>query len=322
MGVDHPGLPMSLEELLRVVRREAVATLQHASIGRSGLRFYDAGYALFQGGGGIQIDDGGYIVINGDMTGIGRIDWTGPSIFRGTVNVTGNSAFGGTLDILGVTRLANDLIVDPSGQISIGPILIDRNGSCGGRIVSSGTLLLEAATAVVLGAPTTVQGSLTSVGLVTGTSMQSLSNINALGNIVALGDIGGGTKSFWIDHPTKPGKQLRHGSLEGPEHGVYYRGVVEFDAAGEAVFELPGYFTALVLAAEVPTVQVTPVGRPFMVGAENVADGRVTVYGDPGREAHVTVTAARELFDVEPDKVPFEPVASEWAPPADGEEPS
>jgi hypothetical protein len=32
------------------------------------------------------------------------------------------------------------------------------------------------------------------------------------------------SKSFWINNPKKNGYKLRHGSLEGPENGVYYRG--------------------------------------------------------------------------------------------------
>jgi len=50
------------------------------------------------------------------------------------------------------------------------------------------------------------------------------------------------TKSFVIDHPTKPGMKLRYGSLEGPENGVYVRGRLQ---AG-SVIELPDYWTGLV----------------------------------------------------------------------------
>jgi hypothetical protein len=32
------------------------------------------------------------------------------------------------------------------------------------------------------------------------------------------------SKSFDIPHPTKEGFRLRYGVLEGPEHGVYFRG--------------------------------------------------------------------------------------------------
>lgn len=319
MGVNHLGPGSQAQEFQRLwqaIRAVAKTTLQNGAIGRAGLRIYDGGWLLIENGG---LDIEGTANVSGLLTGNGTFDWWGPSVIRGTLNVTGNSAFGGTMAILGLTTLANDLNLS-TGRITAGPLIIDRNGPYGGRIASTGFLVVDAASAILLGAQTTVQGALTAVGLVTGTSMQSLSNISALGNITALGDIGGGSKSFWIDHPTMPGKQLRHGSLEGPEHGVYYRGVVEFDAAGEATFQLPEYFSALVLDADEPTVQVTSIGRPFLAGAERVADGAVTIYGDAGREAHVTVTAARGLFDVEPDKVPLEPIASEWTPPTTDDE--
>lgn len=288
MGVDHPGLGMSLGELMRMVRREAIAALQNSSIGRAGLRIYDGGVLLIEDGG---LSVTGTANVSGTLTGSGSLTWTGPSLFQGTVNVTGNSAFGGTLSILGATTIGglvtlnNDLSLG-TGRILAGPVIIDRLGPAGGRIRSTGQLILgDGSGSVYVDGSTSVQGPL-----------------SCTGNFFASGDVGGGSKSFWIDHPTKAGKQLRHGSLEGPEHGVYYRGVVTFDGDGEAVFELPDYFTALVLPEDVPTVQVTGVGRPFLTGAERVVDGRVTAYGDPGREAHVTVTAARAFFDVEPDK--------------------
>lgn len=53
------------------------------------------------------------------------------------------------------------------------------------------------------------------------------------------------TKSFLIPHPSNPEKYLlEHGSLEGPEHGVYVRGTASgFD---EATIYLPDYWEKLV----------------------------------------------------------------------------
>ena len=59
------------------------------------------------------------------------------------------------------------------------------------------------------------------------------------------------TKSFLITHPTKPNMKLRYGSLEGPENGVYVRGVTTSD-----VIELPNYWTALIDEASI-TVNLT-----------------------------------------------------------------
>lgn len=326
MGVDHVGaggLYQEIQKLWRELQRVAKATLQNGSIGRAGLRVYDGGWIRIEGGGlsvtGTQTVSGrlegdgvldwsgtvyfrgptgvqgefavsGPTTLSGNVTGTGVLDWLGTVYLKGPTGVQGNFAVSGESNFTGDVELNSDLTVG-TGRIIVGPMVLDKGGSYGGRLHSTGTLLLSATGNVVAGAPFQALNGISSVG-----------NITAVGNLSVTGDVGGLTKSFWIDHPSKPGKQLRHGSLEGPEHGVYYRGVVEFDADGEAVFELPDYFTDLVLPEDVPTVQVTAVGRPFMTGAEPVEDGRVIVYGEADREAHVTVTAARGLFDVEPDK--------------------
>ena len=71
------------------------------------------------------------------------------------------------------------------------------------------------------------------------------------------GTLSAGNKLFDIEHPTKPGKRLRHGSLEGPENGVYARGKLE---GGSNVIELPDYWKGLV-DPETITVQLTPFGH-------------------------------------------------------------
>jgi hypothetical protein len=64
------------------------------------------------------------------------------------------------------------------------------------------------------------------------------------GNLYCEGTIFGISKSFRIQHPTKDGKYLVHGSLEGPENGMYARGRMK----GEEVvcINLPDYWTSLV----------------------------------------------------------------------------
>ena len=61
--------------------------------------------------------------------------------------------------------------------------------------------------------------------------------------IIVGGSIKAQTKSFKIQHPLDPNKYLEHGSLEGPEHGIYQRG----RASGyeSVVVKLPDYFQAL-----------------------------------------------------------------------------
>ena len=62
--------------------------------------------------------------------------------------------------------------------------------------------------------------------------------------IIVAGQIKAVTKSFKIDHPLDPqNKYLEHGSLEGPEHGIYQRG--RASGYGEVEVILPDYFMAL-----------------------------------------------------------------------------
>ncbi len=50
-------------------------------------------------------------------------------------------------------------------------------------------------------------------------------------------------KCFKIKHPTKQGKNLVHGCLEGPEHGIYIRGTVS--TRYKATVYVPEYFQEL-----------------------------------------------------------------------------
>ncbi len=79
------------------------------------------------------------------------------------------------------------------------------------------------------------------------------------------------TKSFVIQHPTKPGWKLRYGSLEGPENGVYVRGQSE-----SLEIELPDYWEPLVESDSI-TVQLTPLGRWQSLYVEEVKNNRVKI---------------------------------------------
>jgi light-regulated signal transduction histidine kinase (bacteriophytochrome) len=90
---------------------------------------------------------------------------------------------------------------------------------------------------------------------------QGVSDISGINNLSA------NSKSFDIEHPIK-GKpwRLRYGVLEGPEHGVYFRGQTT-----ENIIELPDYWNGLVHENSY-TVNLTPIGKPiqhFVVKIEN-----------------------------------------------------
>jgi hypothetical protein len=86
------------------------------------------------------------------------------------------------------------------------------------------------------------------------------------------------TKSFLIDHPTKPGKKLRHGSLEGPENGVYIRGKSDSN-----IIELPEYWTKLIDEDSI-TVQLTPIGKHQHIYVEKIDNNTVYIQSDEARK--------------------------------------
>lgn len=84
-------------------------------------------------------------------------------------------------------------------------------------------------------------------------------NLNVEGPLTAT------TKSFLINHPSKPGMKLQYGSLEGPENGVYVRGTTHLN-----LIELPDYWSDLVDPNSV-TVTLTPLHQfqPLFVKSKN-----------------------------------------------------
>ena len=94
-------------------------------------------------------------------------------------------------------------------------------------------------------------------------------------NLQVVGSFAATTKSFLIDHPTRPDMKLRYGSLEGPENGVYVRGRL----TGSNTIALPEYWTKLVDPNSI-TVQLTPIGQSQNLYVKDIADNCVTVGGD------------------------------------------
>ena len=111
-----------------------------------------------------------------------------------------------------------------------------------------------------------------------------------------VGSFAATTKSFVIDHPTKPDMKLRYGSLEGPENGVYVRGRLKSNK-----IKLPEYWTGLVDESTI-TVNLTPIGRHQNLWVEDIIDNTVIVGGD-AVNCFYTVFAERK--DVEKLEVEF-----------------
>jgi hypothetical protein len=102
-----------------------------------------------------------------------------------------------------------------------------------------------------------------------------------------VGSFGATTKSFIIDHPTKEGKKLQYGSLEGPELGVYIRGRTQ-----ESIIELPDYWTGLV-REETITVNITAIGNKN-IWVEKIEDNKVYINSKNKIDCFYTIFGERK----------------------------
>lgn len=139
-------------------------------------------------------------------------------------------------------------------------------------------------------ANTSTLSSVTSRGATTATAISltntTESNSSSTGALTVSGGVGvaknlyvGQTlyataKSFLIDHPTKDGMKLRHGSLEGPENGVYVRGRTK-----SHIIELPEYWTKLIDPDSI-TVQLTPIGSHQKLYVQKIENNKVYIEND------------------------------------------
>lgn len=82
------------------------------------------------------------------------------------------------------------------------------------------------------------------------------------------------TKSFVIDHPSKKGMKLRHGSLEGPENGVYVRGRTNTN-----IIELPDYWVKLIDKDSI-TVSLTAIGKTVCPSVGKITNKKINLIGD------------------------------------------
>jgi hypothetical protein len=103
---------------------------------------------------------------------------------------------------------------------------------------------------VVLSGSLLITGSTTITGPLIITGSQLITQ-----DISSDGTIRARVKSFDIPHPTRKGKRLVYGALEGPEHGIYCRG-----ESKELKVLLPSEWRAMVNKKTI-SVQITPIGE-------------------------------------------------------------
>ena len=109
-------------------------------------------------------------------------------------------------------------------------------------------------------------------------------------------------KQFDIPHPKKPGKRLVHTCLEGPEIGVYYRGILEDDH----VIPFPEFWDGLVDLNTI-TVHLTPRGEYQELYYRVIEDG-VRVSNNKGSKVNCSYILYAERCDVDKLKIEYDEV--------------
>ena len=167
-------------------------------------------------------------------------------------------------------------------------------GSTGKSVNGSGNVswsLAEIGAQAALTNPVTGTGVDNRIAVWSGTTTQdSDSNLTWNGTTFNVGGTLTATvKSFIIDHPTKQGKKLQYGVLEGPEHSVYVRGKL----TNNNTITLPDHWHALVHEDTI-TVNLTPIGKKQDLWVETVSDTAITVGSDNEINCFYTVFAERK----------------------------
>lgn len=216
------------------------------------------------------------------------------SAARLTIGSTGTSTFTGQI----ASTLANNT-ADGGGQLYL-------NGATGNRIdfntagvAAPAFTTRSAGTKIVLYPSLSASAADFALGIQSGSLWQSVENSSAffrwyagttqVASLSGAGVFTAVSKSFDIEHPTKPDMRLRYGSLEGPENGVYIRG-----KSKNKTIQLPDYWTGLVHEDSI-TVNLTSIGSGTIY-VEEVVDNTVKV-GGTSKEFFFTIYGERKDVD-------------------------
>ena len=137
------------------------------------------------------------------------------------------------------------------------------------------------------------QGNIRQVGNYTLTGNITISGTMRAGFATWSSSIVATSKLFDIKHPSKENYRLAHASLEGPEIGVYYRGVLE----DSQVIDLPNYWKDLVDSSTI-TVHLTPIGT-YQYLHYTLSENKIIVRNFGNASIHCSYIVYGERKDVE-----------------------
>jgi hypothetical protein len=156
-------------------------------------------------------------------------------------------------------------------------------GTFTGGTVAGATNFTGGLTANTINTPiTNTQVVYSNSGTLTGST--NLTWVNSAATLTINGTLEATSKSFSIPHPTKEGKKLVYGSLEGPENGVYHRGKLY----KEDIILLPEYWSKLVDKDSV-TVHLTPIGKHQDLFVKEILEDKIIIGIEGGLFADKTI---------------------------------
>ena len=164
-------------------------------------------------------------------------------------------------DVLNVTNTINTTTINSSS--------INVNN---GIVVNSVSSKIETISPIASNVGLTIKGATAQTA-----NLQEWQNSvgTAIAKIDNLGNLTATSKSFDIEHPTKENMRLRYGSLEGPENGVYVRGITYSN-----IIELPDYWIGLVDENSI-TVSLTAFEFAQTTYVEKIEDNKIYIGGQP-----------------------------------------
>jgi len=107
-------------------------------------------------------------------------------------------------------------------------------------------------------------------------------------------------KTFIIQHPLHEEKYLVHSCLEGPEQGVYYRGVSEIVNDHCVEVNLPNYVDKFSTEFTIHLTQIYN-GRQVHLSYSEIENNKFTVYGENTKFSYI-VYGKRADINIEPNK--------------------
>jgi hypothetical protein len=158
-----------------------------------------------------------------------------------------------------------------NGSVTITGFTATGGGTFNGGTVTGSTNITGGLTANTINTPiTNTQVVYSNSGTLTGST--NLTWVNSAATLTINGTLEATSKSFSIPHPTKEGKKLVYGSLEGPENGVYHRGKLY----KEDTILLPEYWYKLV-DKDTVTVHLTPIGKHQDLFVKEMLENKVII---------------------------------------------